>query len=227
MGIIKPELSTHLLEKLKNRIRLNIGHEGHTTNIPEKIESTLNGVLLEVKQKISPKGIYRILPILGTDTDNILTKAGPIQSTLFTRLANACSGDRFIVFTIVTLGSKLEEIRHPDAGIYCQWIFDKLGSELVEMVADLIEEDLKKKSEVSGLEFSSRFSPGYCDWPLKGQQIIFDSVDASLIDVCLTPHFVMSPLKSVSAIFIAAKQVPYKTPCRFCDKKDCKWRKPS
>ncbi len=227
MGIIKPELRTHLIEKLRNRLRLNIGHEGYATNIPEKIERTLDDILLSVQKTAHPKGIYRILPILGTDTDNILTKAGPIQSTLFTRLAHACSGDRFIAFTIATLGNELEKISYPDTGIYYQWIFDKLGSELVEMVADIIEEDWKTQSGVSGLEFSSRFSPGYCDWPLKEQHVIFNSVDASQIDVCLTPHFVMSPLKSVSAISIAAKQVPYKTPCRFCNKRNCKWRKPS
>ncbi len=224
MGIIKPKLNTRLIKKLRNRVRLNLGHKGYSTNISRKIESTLENILLEVEKKVTPKGICHIFPVLGTTPDKVLTKAGPIQSAMFARLVKACSEDCFIVFTIATLGNEFEKISYPGEAVYNQWIFDVVGSECVEIVADLIEENWKKQPEVSGLEYSSRFSPGYCDWPLKEQHVIFNSVDASQIDVCLTPYFVMSPLKTVSAVSIAAKQVPFLTPCSFCTRKDCQWR---
>lgn len=69
-----------------------------------------------------------------------------------------------------------------------------------------------------------RFSPGYCDWGLEEQALIFKVLDASSIGVSLSPHFVMSPAKSVSAIAAVADEVPFPAPRAFC-RRDCPHRR--
>jgi hypothetical protein len=55
--------------------------------------------------------------------------------------------------------------------------------------------------------------------------VIFKALDAGLIDVHLTPQFVIVPSKSISAIAVAAEEVPISSPCVFCAKEDCSWRR--
>ena len=93
------------------------------------------------------------------------------------------------------------------------------------MVADMVEEDWKKQPDVSGLQYTVRISPGYCDWPVEEQNSIFNALDAGLIGVRLTPYSIMEPTKSISAVSVAAGHVPVGSPCEWCYKKDCSWRR--
>lgn len=169
--------------------------------------------------------MYRILPILGTGKDNIQTEAGSIQSTMFSRLAGMCSGNCLIMFMITTLGIEFERACGDDIPVNRQLVFDTVGSECAEMVADMIEADWRNQVGSQGLQYSWRFSPGYCDWGLEGQKVIFKALDAKLINVSLTSYLVMVPSKSISAVALLAKDVPVPAPCVFCTKKNCPWRR--
>ncbi|MEA3470706.1 MAG: hypothetical protein U9R24_03210, partial [Thermodesulfobacteriota bacterium] len=99
------------------------------------------------------------------------------------------------------------------------------GSECIEMAADMLEAEWKKEVESRGFAYSLRFSPGYCDWALEGQEVIFNALDAGRIGVRLAPYSVMIPGKSISAVALMAEEVPVVTPCVFCPKRDCPWRR--
>ena len=105
-------------------------------------------------------------------------------------------------------------------------VSDAAASEITEIAADKIDE-LAWQAEAlkKGLEYTWRFSPGYCDWKLTGQEVIFNAVDVGPIGVSLTPSYVMKPEKSISAIALAAESIPFKAPCTFCTRKDCPWRR--
>jgi hypothetical protein len=45
------------------------------------------------------------------------------------------------------------------------------------------------------------------------------------LGIRLTPHCVMIPRKSVSAVAIAAAEVPILVPCTFCPRDDCAERR--
>jgi|GEM_PF-135854 len=47
------------------------------------------------------------------------------------------------------------------------------------------------------------YSPGYCGWPLTGQQRLFAAFDPAEIGVTLTSSCLMCPLKSVSGVLVA------------------------
>ena len=171
-----------------------------------------------------------MLPVLGTTAKSVRTEAGTIRSALFTRLVEMCGGDRSIVFMTSTLGEELERSCGPAEPLLRQLVFDTVGSELAELIADGLEADWRAELDVLGLQGSQRFSPGYCDWALEGQAVIAAALDVDRVGVRLNSHFVMIPRKSVSAVAVTAREMPAPAPCVFCARKDCSsrrwpWRK--
>lgn len=224
MNSLERRLNKHLLARLRNNTLYKLGYDMDKTVDPT-IEATLDEALDMVRKVVRPKGIHRILPVLGIRREGVDTEVGTIQSAMFTRLVEMCRGDRSIVFMVVTLGEELERTCNSQDPIYRQLVVDTVGSELTEMIADMLESDWRAQVHRLGLQYSWRFSPGYCDWPLEGQGVIAASIDLEKIGVRLTSDFVMIPGKSVSAIAAIAKEVPIPAPCVFCTQDDCSSRR--
>ncbi len=222
MNIFSLELSSDMLERLRVNIQDRL--YGQTRKSLDAIQELVEEAICTAENNVKPKGTYHLLPVLNTDKDAVQTSAGKIQSPMFSHLVNQCKGERYIIFMVVTIGEALEEMGRSQKGILYQWVFDLVGSELVELVADRLEDQLEK-ADRAGIQYSTRFSPGYCDWALEGQRIIFNALDVEKIGVTLSSHMVMVPEKSVSAIKVTANEVPFSKPCFFCSKKDCHWRR--
>ncbi|MEA3222327.1 MAG: hypothetical protein U9P49_04075 [Thermodesulfobacteriota bacterium] len=225
MVIITPEFNNDFIETLRNNTLDKLGYRDANNAIPLEIERTLDEALTVAKKVVRPKGIYHIIPVLETNRHGIKTEAGIIQSVMFSRLAGMCSGNCLIVFMIATLGIEFERACGDNTPVIRQLVFDTVGSECAEMVADMIEADWRNRIDSQGLQCSWRFSPGYCDWGLEGQKVIFKTLDAKLINMSLSPYLVMVPSKSISAVALLAKDVPVPAPCVFCAKKNCPWRR--
>lgn len=106
------------------------------------------------------------------------------------------------------------------------YIYDIIGSEIVETVADIIQNDLDKELLSAGKRTTNRFSPGYCGWNVEEQYKLFKLVPDNYCGIRLTSSALMDPLKSVSGFMGIGKDVkrhPYS--CDFCDMKDCIYRR--
>ena len=224
MVIIQPVLTKSFIEKVRINTLHKLGYDAGQ-DLHSKIEKALDEAILAAERKLRPQGIYFILPVLRTGRDGVQVETGTIRSIMFTRLVDMCRGDRSIVFMIATLGEELEKTGISKEPLFRQAIFHTVWSELAEAVADMVEADWR--GGVHGLrrQHSFRFSPGYCDWSLEGQVIIFKTLNADKIGVRLTSHFVMIPRKSISAVAVLANEVPVPTPCAFCTKRKCHWRR--
>ena len=224
MCALELELSRGLIAELRGKTLEKLGCAGRE-NADPAILALLEEALDVAARAVQPKGAYRILPVLGTGSEGVRTEAGTIRSAMFTRLVEMCGGDPSVVFTMATLGDELERTCGADEPVSRQLVFDTVGSLLAEMVADLLESDWRAHVETLGLQYSRRFSPGYCDWALDGQSVIAASLDPERLGVRLTSHFVMIPSKSVSAVAAVAREVPIPAPCVFCAKDDCSSRR--
>jgi hypothetical protein len=217
-------LSPGKIGELRGKALRRLGYDESAAAAPALV-STLEEALQVAARLARPAGTYRVLPILGTTARSIETEAGSIQSALLARLAGMCAGDASLVFMICTAGEELERSCSPEEPLARQWVFDTVGSELAEMVADMLEEEWRTELSRSGLRCSERFSPGYCDWALEGQAVIAAALDAERVGVCLNSQFVMIPRKSVSAVAVAAQEIPVSAPCVFCARDDCTSRR--
>lgn len=155
---------------------------------------------------------------------SLVRGALPFESQVISRLLEKCS--KVIVF-VATIGERLEDAvrKHADDGnILRSMALDATGSAAVEEVAEHVQGLSADIGRCWGLASSRRFSPGYCDWNIDQQRILFDLADAHLIGVRLTESGMMLPQKSVSGIIGLGPfdgNVQSYNPCLDCDRKDC------
>jgi len=107
-------------------------------------------------------------------------------------------------------------------------VLDAVGSEAAEAAARWMDERMAGEESPGGLRPSGRFSPGYGQWTLEGQRLIFDLLDAGPIGVHLSRSMMMTPRKSVSfAMNFGSDPIPPRceTPCERCTQEDCIYRR--
>ena len=103
-----------------------------------------------------------------------------------------------------------------------------VAAALIETYCDDCCAELQKQLP-SNKKLKWRFSPGYGDWALEEQKILFSVLDcAHTIGLTLTESCMMAPVKSVTAVIAitekdACSDITNK--CLRCNKIDCKFRR--
>lgn len=150
-----------------------------------------------------------------------------LETVNWTRLAARMSGVREICCFAVTLGGAIDG-RISQLGktaLLPALMLDAAASVLAELYADQIQGQINHYYQQQGLESSARFSPGYCDWPLKeGQAALIGFLRPQAIGIQTSSTGLMTPRKSVTGAVIAAEQAPEASPCFLCTK-ECAHRR--
>lgn len=136
-----------------------------------------------------------------------------------------------VALAVVTIGKNLPlEVNNlMESGEYVDGvILDAIGSAGVEEIADLINNEINEEVKGQHFKYSKRYSPGYCHWDVKDQEIIFGLIHTKEIEVFLTDAYMMTPIKSVSfAINIGndIKNSMWENRCKSCeDRGQCTYR---
>ena len=223
MKIVKPFFGPSEREILEESVIEALTSTGGY--IEEEIRRVLDESVRSSMKTANPAGAYSLLPLLGISREGVMTEAGQIASPKFAHFAGSCDDARFIIFSAATVGAEFDSEISRDMPLFKKLILDTAGSVLAEMIAGQVEEEWKKEMKAAGLESSMRISPGYCDWSLRGQAVVFNALDTRSLGIELLPSFAMMPKKSVSSVAIAARRVFIQATCSFCDKTGCSWRR--
>ena len=135
-----------------------------------------------------------------------------------------------VVFAL-TLGSGAEAlIRRAGLTSPTRALFlDACASAACEQACDDLQGLLEGQLGADGVFFTDRFSPGYGDLPLEVQQPLLELLDAQRrCGIALSSTFIMSPRKSVTAVFGLADKPQGKRArgCAFCSmNQNCSFRK--
>jgi hypothetical protein len=106
------------------------------------------------------------------------------------------------------------------------YIYDIIGSVIVESATDLMQNELEKEVISSGKKITNRYNPGYCEWDVAEQHKLFQFFPDNFCGIRLTESALMDPVKSVSGIIGIGKNVKFNTyTCGMCEMKDCVYRK--
>ncbi len=98
------------------------------------------------------------------------------------------------------------------------YIYDIIGSEIVEAAADLMQKTLETNMASEGKRITNRYSPGYCGWNVAEQHKLFQLIPDNYCGVRLTDSALMDPVKSVSGFIGIGENVRYNPyTCRLCD----------
>ncbi|HEY48642.1 MAG TPA: hypothetical protein G4O13_01190 [Dehalococcoidia bacterium] len=183
----------------------------------------------EAHNLIEPLYVYIIRDIEQVVGSNIYIEGSIVfNGEVIARLLDRCCK---VALFVVTIGKYLEEManRLAEDGLILQsYVLDAIGSDAVEKLADFVKGILDDKARVEGLVTSRRFSPGYCDWDISQQEMVFTALEGDSIGVQLTEGYLMVPQKSISGIIgISTPDSGAKNynPCETCRKYDCLGRR--
>ncbi|HCY40960.1 MAG TPA: hypothetical protein DHV48_06330 [Prolixibacteraceae bacterium] len=102
------------------------------------------------------------------------------------------------------------------------YVFDVLGSMIVESAADQLQKKIGQIANSSALLISNRYSPGYCKWSVADQHKLFSFFPPNCCGISLTNSALMHPIKSVSGIIGLGKEVKFREyTCDLCSQVDC------
>ena len=194
---------------------------------PARIVSLVNEYIENAHQLIEPSYSYVIRKIEWVH-DPIAFIEGSIifKSQVIARLLAQCK--KLAVF-LVTIGTHLEETAcrlAEDKLVLQAAVLDAIGSNAAEKVANRVQDQIGKMARAEGLAISRRFSPGYCDWNIGQQRMVFQAMNGDSAEVNLTDGCLMLPRKSISGIIgIGATGIENYNPCKSCDKHDCVGRR--
>jgi hypothetical protein len=105
------------------------------------------------------------------------------------------------------------------------YIYDVVGSEIVEAAADIMQNELEKEVFQAGKKITNRYSPGYCNWDVSEQHKLFQMVPDNFCGIKLTESALMDPVKSISGFIGIGANVKFNPyTCRLCELEDCLYR---
>jgi cobalamin-dependent methionine synthase I len=108
------------------------------------------------------------------------------------------------------------------------YVLDAIGSSVAESLADLLQDKIRDEAHSHGLCISRRFSPGYCDWDISQQEMVFPALNGDSSGVFLSDEFMMTPQKSISGIIgigLCDSGMDSFNPCKTCNKRNCPGRR--
>jgi hypothetical protein len=218
-------------------IQINIDKQGLLNRIgygdnyepSARIASLVDDYIENYHDLIAPLYSYKIRNIISTDGSRVdIGESIVLKSRKVARLLERC--DKVAVFAL-TIGDYLEDMVAylAENGLVLQaTVLDAIGSGTAESLATQVEQSIREDARSEGLVISWRFSPGYCDWDVSQQELIFRALGNDTAGITLNKSMLMVPRKSVSGIIgigQPGKDIENYNPCLTCLKKDCPGRR--
>ncbi len=198
-------------------------------NLSARIASLIDDYTEHAHSLINPLFSYVIKDVEWARGSISLIEGSVIfKSRVIARLLERCTQ---VAIFVVTIGKYLEETAFElarDGLILQATVLDAIGSDAVEKVAYFAQDRIKEVVEAQGLVISRRFSPGYCDWNIGQQRMLFYALTGDTVGIRLTGECLMIPQKSISGIIgigTSKADVEDYNPCRTCRKKNCPGRR--
>ncbi len=195
----------------------------------EFILSMISDAFRECRSIADTTAEYRIFENAGFSDKNKTVKVGDTCFEIGKIIFSQIKRSEGLALFMCTAGEKIGKMSRrfmQDKELLTGYIYDVIGSEVVEAAADLMQQDIEEAAKSEGLKITNRYSPGYCGWNVNEQHKFFSLFPDNFCGIKLLPSALMDPEKSVSGIIgtgAGVKKNPYT--CRLCDMKDCIYRK--
>jgi hypothetical protein len=194
----------------------------HTNGLTEQL-------IAKCYQIMNPGGGYLFSDAIPTEVKEEIAiekhrfKTGKIIRNMFR------GAEQYVLF-IATAGPGPEELSRTllNEGNYLEgYLVDLIGSVLVELVADQVQDNIKEMADSMGVHITNRYSPGHCSWDVDDQQKLFNLFPQGFCGITLSDSSLMSPIKSVSGVIGMGSSVSYReNTCEICSMKECIFRTP-
>jgi hypothetical protein len=178
----------------------------------ETLLAQMRELSCELTRRIQPRWQWRCFPLEHSDGELLLSGNIPLSGNNAALMLAECDQ---CVLLACTLGAEydmwLRQLQRRD--MTRAVMLDALGSSLVEAACDAASAEIAARFPASYL--TDRFSPGYGDLPLALHPQLLQLVEAQRIGLGMTPSFLLTPQKSVTAI-IGIAPTPQRARIRGC-----------
>jgi len=208
------------------QVLVNIGYRTGR-KLPARMVTLISDYVEHASYLVAPSYSYGIRDIqLVRGSRAVIEGAIVFESEVIARLLEQC--EKVAVF-LTTIGDIVEEMvsQLSEDGLVLQaTVLDAIGSGAAEKLANVVQTMVADEASAEGLCVSQRYSPGYCDWNVEQQRMVFQAMNGDSAGIKLTEECLMLPRKSVSGIIgIGSQEVANYNPCQTCDKHDCAGRR--
>lgn len=209
------------------RIERVIGYKDGESH--QMISDLISSILTEAGQVSEIRAEYAVFDAIrmipeekSVEIENVVFRLNKI---IYNQVRFSSSVAIFLCTAGPETGKKSREIMS-GGDLLAGYVWDVIGSEIVEAAADLMQDSLERRMAEKGFNITNRFSPGYCGWDVAEQHKLFSLMPENFCRIHLSDTALMEPIKSVSGIIgigVNVKRKPYT--CNLCDMKNCIYRK--
>ena len=209
----------------KDEIYLNLGYGGKTPD--EQFIEMIDQILEHINSFCVPCAGYLISE--GTipnsnylKIDNTRIKVGPVITKYLTHSTHFAI---FVVTSGVEFDDYLEQLK-ADGDIVSEFLTYSIGTEIAEASVRFITDKITEEANDIGRNCTHSYSPGYCSWHVREQQMLFSLLPEKPCGIELNDSSLMHPVKSVSGIIGLGKDVKLTSnACEICGMFTCFKRK--
>jgi hypothetical protein len=210
----------------KNEVIRSLGYPDGT--LPVHFEKMIDDILARLSKHCKIQAGYRLLEAKKQEDRNDGLFVGgtffKLQKIVTSQFRKAEKAALFVC----TIGPSMETWAKKlsvEGDVALSYLVDTVASVTVEQATDVLHDHIEKQMDMRGLKITNRYSPGYCDWLVSEQHLLFSFLPVNFCGITLTESAFMVPIKSVSGIIgvgKAVKRVDYT--CDICGMKDCTYR---
>lgn len=175
--------------------------------------SAIDSQMDKAYKLIKPVYIYELKTIEEVRGQDILLEGALVfTSKIVSYVLSDC---KWAVIYLATIGSALDEemSRLMEKGEMSEaTILDAVGTEAVAQTLYKFRDVIKGIAQVNHSQATVQYAPGYCDWDVTQQRVLFQAIDSDSVGVQLTESCFMIPHKSVSGIIGIGKLETTKPP---------------
>ena len=194
-------------------------------DLPEPFGEYLAQAIQEAESLCDIRGAFRFSENseFSASTSHILVEGHEfgIGKTVAKELRNSTSVAFFICTAGEGISRRSQDLLLGDDPVL-GYVFDLLGSMIVESAADLLQAEIQRIAFSDGLLITNRYSPGYCKWSVVDQHKLISFFPQNCCGIRLTDSALMHPIKSVSGIIGLGTDVSFREyTCNLCNQVDC------
>lgn len=195
---------------------------------PSHFVDLINVALNDLPKRLSIKTGYKILPTIYNSKQINGLLIGDKYFSLDKIVTGIFKNSEEAAIFCVTIGEGMEQ--HSKAlnmnnDLVNAFVYDIVASVTVEACADTLHNHIINKMKLKNKKTTNRYSPGYCNWDIREQHILFSLLPENFCGIILTDSALMTPIKSISGIIGIGENVKYSQyHCNECKIKDCTYR---
>lgn len=198
---------------------------GYKSGMPDEgTVALIKSCIEQLEKAMNPKSVYAAFPLKraggGIELENCRLRL--IGSDIAEHLKDCGAAVLFAATLSPQVDRLIRQTQSKD--IAAGLIMDSCASAAIELFCDMVEKEIK--SQFEECFFTTRYSPGYGDFPLEAQRDFLSALDAQrAIGLYANDAFLLTPMKSVTAVIGVGNKPPQgsKTGCEFCRIKDNCW----